>query len=156
MAGSGYSCQAAAVSSLVAIRGTWQRRRMKLMNIYDSLKTYLLFTQTNRVEGVRVRDWAITPADWSSDVAELTGKVNETKHGWTNSTVRPDPCTKARSRSTHQLTYMCTTLHQHAAAHMDDWAWFLVWMLLWMRSHSLCCQAKLLYQTLPGGRHKDK
>lgn len=93
------------------------------MNIHDSLKTYLLFTQTNRVEGVCVRDGAITPADWSCDVAKLTGKVNETKHRWTNST-------KARSRSTHQLTYMCTTLHQHAAAHMDDWAWFLVWMLL--------------------------
>lgn len=63
---------------------------MKLMNIYEGLKIYLLFTQTNRVKGECVRGGSIIAADWCCDVAKLTGKVNETEDWWANITVAPD------------------------------------------------------------------
>lgn len=71
-----------AFGSFVAIRSTSQMRRMKLVNIYEGMKIYLLFTQTNRVEGVCVSDAAIIPADWYCSVVKLSGKVNETEDRW--------------------------------------------------------------------------
>lgn len=163
-AGSRCSRQAAAVSSLVAIGRTWQRRSMTLMNIYEGLKIYLLFTQTNKV-GVCVSDGAITPAGWCCDVATLTGEVNETEDRWASITVELDSWTKTWSW-VHSNIHTCTRKNflTDAGAYMDDWARLTSLSPVTvaegeekqMTCRPLCCGPKLLYQTLPGSQLKNK
>lgn len=66
------------------------------MNIYEGLKIYLLFTQTNRA-GVCVSGGAITPADWCHDVGKLRGKADENEDRWANLTAALDLGTKTPS-----------------------------------------------------------
>lgn len=60
------------------------------MNIYEDLKIYFLFTQTNRVEGVRIRDGSVSTADWNCDSGKLTVKDNKTVGRWAKIRVKLD------------------------------------------------------------------
>lgn len=80
------------------------------MNIDDTLKIYLLLTQTNKLEGVCVSDRAFILADWCCDAVKLTGKVNEIEDsgaGLTDQDMVPSTHQKCTQKSTHT----CRRLH---------------------------------------------
>lgn len=114
-----------AFGSLVAITSTWQRRRMKLVNIYEGMKIYLLFTHTNRVEGACVSDAAIIPANWYRDVVKLSGKVSETEDRWANTVSHWSWTHKLKHSPEYTPTF--SRVHKKTQKHstyMDDWARF--------------------------------
>lgn len=109
-AGSTYSCQAAAVSRLIAIRRTWQRRRRrKNVNIYEGLEIYFFFTPTNRVDGVCSRDGSVSPADWNCDSAKPTVRDNATVGRWADDAGTQCSTLSEHTKYTHTHTH--TLLH---------------------------------------------
>ncbi len=61
-AGLRHCCQPAAVSSLVAIRGTWQRNRLKLIHIYDGLVNISIYS--NKLAERSVCQWQGHSSSW--------------------------------------------------------------------------------------------